>query len=95
MRQFITLDALIKGQKYNQKYFIQNTFPPLFNEKKYFSRQKIAINFSVHMDNSMCHNGYRIGDELCRLKILRTLHSLYLPDISPCNFWMFEISKEN
>jgi hypothetical protein len=41
------------------------------------------------MDNSMCHNGHQVIDELLRLKILRALHPPYSPDISPCDFWMF------
>jgi hypothetical protein len=61
----------------------------LLNEKKRLSRQKIATNFSLHMNNSMCHNMHRIVDELRRLKILRVTHPPYSQDISSCNFWMF------
>jgi hypothetical protein len=50
-RQSMALDILPKEQKYNQKYFVQKIFPSLLNEKKRFSRQKTAINFSVHIDN--------------------------------------------
>jgi hypothetical protein len=87
-RQFIALDALPKWQKYNQEYVIQNILPPLLHEKLHFSRQKIAINFSGHMDNSIYHNGHRVIDELRRLTILRALHPPYSSDISPCDFWM-------
>jgi hypothetical protein len=41
------------------------------------------------MDNSKCHNGHRVLDELPRLKILRAFHPPYSPDMSPCDFWMF------
>jgi hypothetical protein len=41
----------------------------------------------------MCHNGHRVVDESCRLKILKAPHSPYSPDISPCDFWIFEDSK--
>jgi hypothetical protein len=88
-RQLIALDALPKGQKYNQEYFVENILPPLLNEKKRISGQKTAIQFSWHIDNSMCHNGHRVVDELRRLKILRAPHPPYSPDISPCDFWMF------
>jgi hypothetical protein len=59
------------------------------NEKKRFSHQKTAINLSVQMDNSICHNGHRVVDELRRLKILRAPHPLYSSDISPCDVWIF------
>jgi hypothetical protein len=88
-RQLITLDTLPKGQKYSQEYFVQNKLPSFLNEKKRFSRQKTAINFSVHMDNSMCHNGHRVVDGFRLLKILRAPHPPYSPDISPYDFWMF------
>jgi hypothetical protein len=88
-RQLIALYALPKGQKYNQEYFVQNTLPPLLNQKKRLSRHEIVINSSVHMDNLMCHNRHRVADELRRLEILRVPHPLYLPDISPCDFWIF------
>jgi hypothetical protein len=61
----------------------------LLNKKKRFSDQKTAIKFSVPMDNSMCHNGHRVVDELRRLKILRAPHPPSSPDISPCDYWMF------
>jgi hypothetical protein len=44
-QQFIALDALLKGQKYNQEYFVQKIFPSLLTEKTRFPRQKAAISF--------------------------------------------------
>jgi hypothetical protein len=87
-RQLIALDALLKGQKDNQEYFVENILPSLLNAKKRFLRQKTAIKFSVQMDKSMCDNRHRIVDELRRLKIFRTPHPPYSPDTSPCDFWM-------
>jgi hypothetical protein len=89
VRQLISLDAHPQGQKYNHEYFIRNILHSWFNEKKHFSRQKTAINFSVYMDNSMCHDRHRVVNELRRLKIFRALHPPYSPDISPYDFWMF------
>jgi hypothetical protein len=88
-RQLIALDVLHKEQKYNQEHFVQNTLSSVLSEKKRFSHQKTAINFSVRMDNSICHNRHWVVDELCRLKILKTPHPSYSPDISPCDFWVF------
>jgi hypothetical protein len=82
-RQLIALGTLPKWQKYNQKYFVQNILLSLLNEKKRFSRQKTSIKISVHMYNSMCHNGHRVVDELHRLKIFRAPHPPYPPHISP------------
>jgi hypothetical protein len=91
--QSIALDSLLKGQKYNQEYFVQNIFPSLLNDKKRLSRQKTATNFSRHLSNFMCHNEDQVVDELRRLKILRALHPPYSPGISLCDFWMFRDFK--
>jgi len=73
---------------------VQNILPSLPNEKKRFSRKKTAINFSVHMDNSMCHNGHRVVDELRRLKILRApIHPTRQTSVR-ATFGCSEISKE-
>jgi hypothetical protein len=40
------------------------------------------------MNNSMCHDGHQVVDELRRLKIFRAIHPPYSPDISPYDFWM-------
>jgi hypothetical protein len=39
-RQLIALDALLKGQKYNQEYFVQKIVPSLLSEKKRFYPRK-------------------------------------------------------
>jgi hypothetical protein len=85
-RHFIALDALYKGQKYKQEYFVQNILPSLFNEKKRLSRQKSVITFAVRMDNSACRNAHRVVNELRGLNLLRAPHPPYSPDISPHDF---------
>jgi hypothetical protein len=59
------------------------------NQKKCFSRQNTAINFPLQIDNSICHNGHRVADELGRLKILRAPRPPWSPDINLCHFWIF------
>jgi hypothetical protein len=88
-RQLIVLDALPEGQKYNQESFVQKISRSFLNQKKRFSRQKTAINFSVRIDSSICHNVHWVVDELRPLKILRAPYPPYSPDISPCDFWLF------
>jgi hypothetical protein len=47
------------------------------------------------MDNSACHNGYKIIDKLAVANIARAPHPLYSPDLRPCDFWLFEFLKES
>jgi hypothetical protein len=48
----------------------------------------------MRMDNSICHNGCKVIDELASLKLDRIPHPPYLPDLSPCDFWLFEMLKQ-
>jgi hypothetical protein len=46
------------------------------------------------MDNSLCHNGRKVTDELAHLKLDRIPHLPYSPDLSPCDFWLFGMLKQ-
>jgi hypothetical protein len=57
---------LPKGTKFNQDYFIDTVFPNLYNEKRRIVKRNGMPGFSVHTDNSMCHNGAKITENLKR-----------------------------
>jgi hypothetical protein len=88
-RRLLVLEALPKGTKFNQDYFIDAIFPGLYHEKTRISRKEGFPAFSVHMDNSMCHNGNKISEKLTKGSIERPPDPPYSPDISPCDFWLF------
>jgi hypothetical protein len=48
----------------------------------------------VHMDNSMCHNGRKVTDELANVKLACIHHPSDSPDLSPCDFWPFGMMKQ-
>jgi hypothetical protein len=83
------LEVLPKDTKFNQNYFIDPIFPGLYNEKTRISRKKGFPAVSVHMDNSMCHDGHKISEKLAKKSTERVPHPSYSPDISPCDFWLF------
>jgi hypothetical protein len=43
----------------------------------------------------MCHNGRKGTDELGNLKLDCVTHPPYSPDLSPCDFWLFGMLKQN
>jgi hypothetical protein len=49
---------------------------------------------SVHTDHSKGHNGGRIQEKIDRTGLARCPHPFYSPDLSPCDFWSFEMAKE-
>jgi histone-lysine N-methyltransferase SETMAR len=88
------LNFLPKCTKFNQDYFIDAALPSLYSEKRRIARRKGLPSLSVHMDNSMCHNGAKIIEKLEKKHIARAHHPPYSPDFSPCDFWLFGILKQ-
>jgi histone-lysine N-methyltransferase SETMAR len=92
--QLLVLNFLPKGIKFNQDYFIDTVLPNLYSEKRRIARRKGLPSFSVHMDNSMCHNGANIIEKLEKKHISRVPHPPYSPDLSPCDFCLFRILEQ-
>jgi histone-lysine N-methyltransferase SETMAR len=90
----LVLNFLPKGTKFNQNYFIDTVLPNLYSEKRRTARRKGLLSFSVHMDNSMCHKGAKIIEKLEKQHVVRDPHPPYSPDLSPCDCWLFGISKQ-
>jgi hypothetical protein len=68
---------------------------PELSKKSSNSKRRVdEKELSVHMDNSMCHNGRKIQEYFARKKMTKTLHSVHSPDLSPCDFWFFGRAKE-
>jgi hypothetical protein len=62
--RLLVLNFLPNGTKFYQDYFIDAVLPNLYSEKRRIVRRKGLPSFSVHMDNSMCHNGAKITEKL-------------------------------
>jgi hypothetical protein len=41
------------------------------------------------MDNLICHNGSKMASKFEKYHVSRLPHSLYTPEINPCDFWLF------
>jgi transposase len=92
--RLLVLNVLPKGTKFNQDYFIDTALPNLCSEKRRIARRKGLPNFSVHMDNSVCHKGAKVTEKFEKRHIARAPHPPYSPDLSQCDFWLFEILKQ-
>jgi histone-lysine N-methyltransferase SETMAR len=86
-------ETLPLSRKVNQDYFFSTVLPKLMQEKRQLSRRKRGVPFLIHMDNSACHNGHKITDELTAADIARASHPPYSPDLSPYDFWLFRFLK--
>jgi hypothetical protein len=59
----LALDFLPKGRQSNQQDFIDCTFPDLKKANINCHRRKAGQTFWVHMDNSVCHQGFDPFDQ--------------------------------
>jgi hypothetical protein len=56
----IVNEAMPHGRIFDEDHFISPVFPWLVKEKRLFMRRNSATSFSIHMDNSACHDGIRL-----------------------------------
>jgi hypothetical protein len=92
-RKLIILDVLLKGRKYDQRYFVHHVFPDLKEENRRSHRRNPGSTFWVDMDNSMCHNGSKIESKVRKHDLFRMPRAPDSPDISPYDFWLFDMLK--
>jgi hypothetical protein len=83
------------GARFTQKYFINTILPDIVHEKEQIFQRIHRSDSFAHTDNSMCHNGRNVTDELEVLRLDRVPHPPHSSDLSPCNFWLFGMLKQN
>jgi hypothetical protein len=88
-KKFIVFNVLPRDGIFNQPYFFDHIFPDLKTANLNHQLQKTGPTFWVHMDNSVCQNGWKVTSKIKKKHISRMLHTSYSPDISPCDFWLF------
>jgi hypothetical protein len=92
--RLIVLDSLTQGQSFTQDYVVSEIVPTFTQEKLRFRRHHPGVTFSVHMDNSRCHNGRMTTAEFDHRRCGRAERPQYSPDLNPCDFWLFGFLKE-
>jgi hypothetical protein len=90
----ITLKALPPGNRFNQEYFIDEILPGIVNKRRQIFLKIQRGTFNVRIDNFICHNGQIVTDELIIKMLERIPRPAYSPDLSPCDFWLFETLKQ-
>jgi hypothetical protein len=93
-KEINSLNSLPQGQSFTQDYFISEIVPVFTKEKLRFRRHHPGVTFSVHIDNSRCHNGRMATAEFDRRRLARAEHLPSSPDLSPCDFWFLEFLKK-
>jgi hypothetical protein len=79
--------------KTKELYFVKYIFPDLEKGNVNFHRRIPQGTFSVHMNNSMSHNGLKLASKVEDHHVSRLPYSPYSLDITPCDFWLFGMLK--
>ena len=77
------------GQTVNNEYYVE----VLRESRKSFRRKTPALlksdQWHFHQDNAPVHNSILVTDYLNKMGIKRVPHTLYSPELAPCDFWIF------
>jgi histone-lysine N-methyltransferase SETMAR len=92
--KLISLQALPLGASFTQEYFINTIRSDIVHESGQIFRRVHRGDLFVHIDNSMYHNDRKVTDELEVLKLDRVPHPPYSPDLTLCDFWLFDMLKQ-
>jgi hypothetical protein len=94
-RRLIVLEALLKDTTYAQHCFISDILPDLDSEELRYRHKNPGQEFFLHIDNPKCHNAKTITGKLQKKHMIRAPQPSYSPDLSPCDFWLFGMVKQN
>jgi hypothetical protein len=80
--------------KYNTTFFVKSVVPDLVEHVCQESRRKTLRGIMVHLDNARSHSSRKSDPVLSATKVRRIPAPVYNRDLSPSNFFLFEMLKE-
>jgi hypothetical protein len=93
-RKLLATEDLRKGQKHNLDFFISDIRPELEHDKMRYQRIVHDGTFSLRLDYSKSQDGGKIQGKFDIKGLVRSPHPPYSPDLSPCDFCFFGMTKE-
>jgi hypothetical protein len=90
----ITVNALPSDVGFTQEYCTNKTLLDIVEASGRIVRRVRRGEFFADADNSMCLNGCKVINEFANLKLDCVLHLPYLPDLNPCDFWLFGMFRQ-
>ncbi|CAF3931805.1 unnamed protein product [Rotaria sordida] len=83
------------GQTIDHQYYIDNCLEPLLNEIRHQRPSYGTNHIILHQDNGRPHLHKNVSDYLESEGITTIPHPPNSPDLSPCDFWLFDLIKRN
>jgi hypothetical protein len=93
--KLVSLNALPPGGRFTQDYFVNTVLPDIVHERGQILCRVRRGDSCVHMDSSRCDNGHKGIDELENLNLVRVAHPPYSRHLSPYDFRLFAMLKQN
>ena len=79
----------------DHQYYIDNCLGPLIEEIKRQRPSYGTRGIKIHHDNGRPHVHEDVSHYLESEGLTIIPHPPYSPDLSPCDFWLFDLIKEN
>ncbi|CAF3370476.1 unnamed protein product [Rotaria socialis] len=84
-----------RGQTIDHDYYINNYLRPLVNEIKKQRSSSATHAIKIHHDNARLHVHEDVSTYLESQGIMKMLQPPNSPDITPSDFWLFDLIKQN
>ncbi|CAF2051960.1 unnamed protein product [Rotaria magnacalcarata] len=84
-----------RGQTIDHDYYINNCLQPLVNEIKKQRPSSGTHAIKIHHDNARPHAHKDVSTYLESQGIMKMLQPPNSPNLAPCDFWLFDLIKEN
>lgn len=84
-----------RGQKVDHHYYIDQCLRPLIDEIKRQRPSYGTRGIKIHHDNGTPHVHKDVSDYLESEGLTIIPHPPNSPDLSPCDFWLFDLIKDN
>ena len=83
------------GQTIDHRYYIENCLQPLIDEIKSQRPSSGTHGVKIHSDNATPHRHRVVLDYLELEGLTIVPHPPNSPDLAPCDFWLFDLIKQN
>ncbi|CAF1662350.1 unnamed protein product, partial [Adineta ricciae] len=91
----VLIHHIPKGQTVNRHYYMNNCLQPLVDEMKCQRPLCGTRGIIIHHDNGSPHVHTDVINYLESQGIIIMPHPPYSLDLAPCDFWLFDLIKEN
>ncbi len=91
----VLIHRMESGQTIDHQYYIENCLQPLIHEIKSQRPSSGTHALKIHCDNARPHRHTAVSDYLQSEGFTIVPHPPNSPDLAPCDFWLFDLIKQN